>query len=117
MVVQEKKTQGEFWIYVDMRKLNDVCLHDPFPTPFIDELLESVGGQNTYPFIDGFSSYHHIRIGLEDQYKTTFATKLGSYQYKVMPFGLKNALAIFSTMVVVDFKEYIHTFLEVYFDD
>jgi hypothetical protein len=26
------------------QKLNDACLHDPFPTPFTDEVLENVGG-------------------------------------------------------------------------
>ena len=34
-----------------------------------------------------------------------------------MPFGLKNALAIFLRVVVAVFKEFIHKFLEVYFDD
>ena len=34
-----------------------------------------------------------------------------------MPFGLKNASAIVSRVVVANFKEYIHKFLEVYFDD
>ena len=34
-----------------------------------------------------------------------------------MPFGFKNSPAIFSRVVVADFKEYIHTFLEVYFND
>jgi hypothetical protein len=43
MVVQEKD-QGGIRICVDLRKLNDACLHDPFPTPFTDELLENVGG-------------------------------------------------------------------------
>ena len=42
MVVQDKKTR-EVRIRVDLRKMNDVCLHDPFPTPFIDEVLEGVG--------------------------------------------------------------------------
>ena len=34
-----------------------------------------------------------------------------------MPFELKNAPTIFSRLVVVVFKEYIHKFVEVYFDD
>jgi hypothetical protein len=34
-----------------------------------------------------------------------------------MSFGLKNAPTIFSKVVVVDFKEFIHKFLEVYLDD
>ena len=58
MVVQEKKTKGEIRICVDLRKLNDACLHDHFPTPFIDEVLDNVGGQEVYSFTDGFSGYH-----------------------------------------------------------
>ena len=34
-----------------------------------------------------------------------------------MPFGLKNAPAIFSRVVIYAFKNFIHKFLEVYFDD
>jgi hypothetical protein len=34
-----------------------------------------------------------------------------------MPFGLKNAPAIFSTVVVATFKEFINNFFEVYLDD
>ena len=34
-----------------------------------------------------------------------------------MPFGLKNAPAIFSMVVVSVFKEFIHKYVEVYFDD
>jgi hypothetical protein len=43
MVVQDKKTGGII-ICVHLRKLNDACLHDSFLTPFIDEVLENVGG-------------------------------------------------------------------------
>jgi hypothetical protein len=61
MVVQDKKTRGII-ICVDLRKLNDACMHDPFPTPFTDEVLENVGGQEAYSFNDGFSGYHQINI-------------------------------------------------------
>ena len=104
MVVQEKKTKGEIQICVDLRKLNDAYLHDPFPTPFTDEVLDNVGGQEVYSFTDGFSGYHQILIAPEDRHKTTFATKMGSFQYIVMPFGLKNASAMFSRVVISAFK-------------
>ena len=61
MVVQDNKTIG-IRICVDMRKLNDACLHDPFPTPFTDEVLENVGGQEAYSCANGFPGYHQIKI-------------------------------------------------------
>jgi len=77
---------------VDLRKLNDACVYDPFPTPFTDEVLENVGRKEAYSFTDGFSGYHQIKITLEDRSKTTFATKWGFFQYIVMPFGYFHAL-------------------------
>lgn len=74
MAVQENKKLGEIWICVDLRKLNDACGHDPFPTPFMDEALENVRGKEAYSFIDGFLGYHQIKIMLEDRSKTTFMT-------------------------------------------
>jgi hypothetical protein len=73
MVVQEKK-QGGIRISIDMRRLNDSFLHDPFPTPFTYEVLENVGEKESYSFTDGFSGYHKMRITLEDTHKTTFYT-------------------------------------------
>jgi hypothetical protein len=78
MVVQEKK-QGDIRICFNLRKLNDACLHDHFPSLFTDEVLENVRGQEEYSFTDGFSSYHQIKIAPEDRYKTTFSTEWGSY--------------------------------------
>jgi hypothetical protein len=42
MAVKENK-QGGILICVDLRKLNDSFLHDPFPTSFTEEVLENVG--------------------------------------------------------------------------
>jgi len=89
---------------VDLRKQNDACVHDPFPTLFTDEVLDNVGSQEAYFFTDGFSGYHQIRIVLGYRRKTTFATEWGCFQYTLMPFGLKNVPTIFLCMVVVAFK-------------
>ena len=43
IVVQDKKILGEFRICDDLRKLNDAFLHDKFPTPFTNEILETTG--------------------------------------------------------------------------
>jgi hypothetical protein len=116
MVAHEKK-QGGIRKCVDPRKMNDACLHDPFPTPFTDEVLENVGGHEAYSFTDGFSGYHKIKITPKDRYKTTFSTEWGSYPYIVMSFGLNNAPTIFSRVVIASFKEFIHLFLKIYLDD
>ena len=42
MVVQDKKT-GEVHISVNLQRLNDVYMHDPFLTPFTNEVMEGVG--------------------------------------------------------------------------
>ena len=117
IVIQDKKTTGEVGICVSVRKMNDACLNDPFPTPFRYEVLESVVGQEMYSFTDNFSRYHQVRIAKEDCHKMTFVIEWGCYEYMVMPFGLKNTPAIFSRVVVSAFKDFIHKFLEVYFDD
>jgi len=58
MVVQEKKQNGEIRICMDLMKLNDACVHGPFLTTFIDEVLENVSGKEAYLFTDGLSGYH-----------------------------------------------------------
>ena len=70
-----------------------------------------------YSFTDGFSGYHQIRITKEDFHKATFVTKWTFFQYTFMLFGLKNAPAVFSRIVVVVFKDFIQKFLQVYMDD
>ena len=52
-----------------------------------------------------------------DQEKTSFVTGQGTYCYRVMPFGLKNAGATYQRLVNKMFQKQIGTFIEVYIDD
>jgi hypothetical protein len=61
MLVQDKKTR-EIKICVDLRKLNDACLHDPFPTPFTDEVLGNVGGHEVYSFTMDFQAITRSKL-------------------------------------------------------
>jgi hypothetical protein len=57
--------------------------------------------------LDGFSGYNQIKMALEDKAKTTFVTPWGTYCYKVMPFGLKNAGATYQRAMVTLFHDMI----------
>eukprot|EP00253_Pinus_taeda_P036473 PITA_36473 len=57
MVVEDKKQKGEISICIDLQKLNDECVHDTFPTPFTDDVLDNGGGLEAYSFIGAFLSY------------------------------------------------------------
>jgi len=54
MVLKDNKTE-KINICVGLRKLNDACAHDSFPTLFTNKVLESFRGQEAYSFMDGFS--------------------------------------------------------------
>ena len=52
-----------------------------------------------------------------DQEKTSFVTRQGTYYYQVMPFGLKNAGATYQRLVNRMFQKQIGASMEVYIDD
>ncbi|WJX13071.1 hypothetical protein P8452_03506 [Trifolium repens] len=67
--------------------------------------------------MDGFSGYNQIKMAPEDMEKTTFITPWGTYCYKVMPFGLKNAGETYQRAMVALFHDMMHKEIKVYVDD
>ena len=68
-------------------------------------------------FLDAFQGYHQIPLALDDQVKTVFVTPIGSYHYKVMHFGLKNARSTYQRMMTKMFESQMGKNIEVYIDD
>jgi hypothetical protein len=94
-------------ICVDFRGLNKLIVTDPFPTPFVDEIINEFASQKCYSFTDRFFGYNKVPISKEDQEKTTIVFEFGSFAYRVISFSLKNAPAVFSKIVVKEFHKYI----------
>ena len=53
----------------------------------------------------------------EDMEKTSFITPWGTYCYRVMPFGLKNAGVTYQRVATILLHDLIHKEIEVYVDD
>ena len=64
-------------------------------------------------FLYAFQGYHQIALAIEDQEKTSFISHEANYHYTVMPFGMKNAKAIYEMMMTRMFKEKIGNTVEV----
>ncbi len=57
LIVVIPKKNGKFKIYVDFRKLNVIIKIDPYPFPFIDEVMNKVVVHDVYSFLNGYSKY------------------------------------------------------------
>ena len=82
-----------------------------------DVLVDNIAGHALLLFMDAFSGYNQIKMTLEDMEKTSFITPWGTYCYKVMPFGLKNASATYQRAATTVLHDLIHKEVEVYVND
>ncbi|XP_028063793.1 uncharacterized protein LOC114267011 [Camellia sinensis] len=113
----EKKKNGSLRVCVNFMDLNSACPKDCFPLPRIDQLVDAMTHHQCMSFLDAYRSNHQIAMHSEDQEKAAFLTPRGTYCYKAMPFGLKNAGATYQRLVTTMFKEQLGRTMEVYIDD
>jgi len=112
-----KKKDGKLRLCVDNRALNHVTKKERYPLPLIGEALDRLQTAKYYTKLDIKDAYHNVRIKEGDEWKTTFTTKYGTYEYLVMPFGLTNAPAAFQRWINRTLQSYIDICCIVYLDD
>ena len=116
-VVLVKKLNGKWRLYIDFTDVNKACPKDSFPLSRIDLIVDATAGHELLSFMDAFSGYNQISMDSGDQEKTSFVTAQGTYCYRVMPFGLKNARATYQRLMNRMFQKQIGMTMEVYIDD
>ena len=86
------KNNGKLRVCVHFRDLNVVTPKNMYVMPIVDMLVDSTAYNELFSFMDGFYGYNQILIAIDNISKTAFRfpSSLGTFEWLVMPFGLKN---------------------------
>jgi Reverse transcriptase (RNA-dependent DNA polymerase)/RNase H-like domain found in reverse transcriptase len=102
---------------INYRRLNKATRKDHFPFPLIDQLFERLAKHSYFCYLDGYSGFFQIPIHPQDQEKITFTCPYGTFAYRMMHFGLCNALGTFQRAMMAIFSDFIENIMEVFMDD
>ena len=104
---------------IDYRSLNQQTVKNRYPLPCIDDLFDQLQGAQVFSSIDLQSAYYQVRLKPVDVPKTAFTRPLGLYEFRVLCFGLTNALGTFQNIMNSNdvLKDVIGKFVIVYLDD
>ena len=116
-IVPVRKKDGKLRLCVDYRKLNAVTKPDRFPLPNLTDSIYSLHGVKYFSSMDIVRGFYHLRLDETSREVTAFSSPRGHWQFKRLPFGLRNAPAAFQREMQCVLSNFSHGNVIVYIDD
>ena len=85
---------------VDYRYLNTQTKKDPFPLPLIENLIGRQAENRIWSIFDLEDGFHQMHLDESSWHLTAFVTPWGTYEFTVLPMGVKNGPAMFQRMIM-----------------
>ena len=82
-----------------------------------DAIFDTLHGKRVFSILDAARGYHQLPVAESDRWKTAFISHRGLFQFKRMPFGLRNALLQFQRFMDSVLGSLRWTAALVYIDD
>ncbi|KAK3523680.1 hypothetical protein QTP70_008614 [Hemibagrus guttatus] len=100
-----EKKDGGLCPCIDYRGLNNVMVKFRYPLPLVPAALEQLREAKIYTKLE------------RDEWKTAFLTTRGHYEYRVMPYRVANAPAVFQSFINEIFRDILNKYVVAYIDD
>jgi len=110
-------SSGKYRFCIDYRYVNSQTKVADFPLPKIREIYDALSGNKVFSVVDAKYMFWQIPLAKESRHITAFSEGRKTYQWKVVPLGLKNAPSACMQALTMVLDEQLWDHALVYIDD
>ncbi|CCE34834.1 uncharacterized protein CPUR_08773 [Claviceps purpurea 20.1] len=112
-----KKDTLEKRFCCDFRFINGFVKKRLTMAPDVPGTIARVGRAKRLSKVDIIRAFNRMLVALESRYLTAFKTRFGTYQWRVLPFGLSVGPAWFQALINAQLNELLDSIASAYADD
>ncbi|GBN86553.1 Retrovirus-related Pol polyprotein from transposon 297 [Araneus ventricosus] len=100
-VLLVKKSDDSYRLVANFCKLISKTIPDKFLLPNLNEMIDMLSGEKYLTTMDLTSGSHQISLHPNSSHLTGITTEFGLFEYKKLPFGLRNASSSFQSLMSI----------------